>query len=98
MWGDFGDEYSRKAWTIEISGSNNNIAASKRGAGEAKEEDVAIARAYIFVTTYPNKGEEQKATTFYSRIYNGYVERKPKNCAARTPRSIETRYKLILKE
>ena len=37
----------------EMSASNNNIAASKRGAGYAKEEDLAIARAYIEVTHLP---------------------------------------------
>ena len=81
----------------EMSESNSNIAASKRGAGYAKEEDMTIARAYIFVSTDLITGAEQKAATFYSRIYNGCVERKPNNCAARTLGSIKTRCKLIIK-
>lgn len=78
--------------------SSANLVAGKRGANYTEDEDVAIARAYMNVTTDPNTGAEQKAAVFYECIWRGYGERKPKDCPMRTITSVELRCKIIMKD
>lgn len=71
-------------------------AAPKRGANYTASEDVAICKAYLAVTTDPIVGAEQEKKTYYKRIYEGYVERKPVDACVSPFSSVETRVKAIL--
>lgn len=59
---------------------------------------MAITRAYIRVSTDPIIGTDQKGATFYKRIYDSYVPRKPLSAVVRPFTSVETRVKQLLKE
>lgn len=69
----------------------------KRGCNYSSEEDVCIARSYIHASTDPIVGSEQKAHSYYQRIYNHYKDNKPSNAPLRPLSSIESRLKDIQK-
>lgn len=71
---------------------------SQRGTNYSSEEDVAIAKAYVSVTTDAITGNEQPGTTYYSRIYDSYKLVRPKDAPLRPLASIETRVKDIQKQ
>lgn len=57
---------------------------------------MAIARAFIYVSTDAVIGADQRGKAYYKRIYDAYKERKPKDAVMRPFSSVETRLKNIL--
>lgn len=70
---------------------------SKRSTNYTGDEDVAIARAYVNVTTDPITRLKQKADKSCKKIRKGHVERKPDDVLVRTATFVEIKCKLILK-
>lgn len=70
----------------------------RRSGNCTADEDVAIAQAYIYVSTDAIVGAEQKGNLYNAQIHEAYKERKPKNAVLRSLASVETRLKLVLKE
>ena len=70
----------------------------RRGVNYVKEEDIAITRAYIYVSTDAIVGSDQVEGTYYTRIWEVYKTKKPGDIAERPMTSVQTRLKAILKE
>lgn len=69
----------------------------KHGCNYTTDREKAIARTYMAVFTDPIVGSDQRAVTFYDRIYDAYKEKKPTDCTVRPYTSIDTRCKVFLK-
>lgn len=69
----------------------------KRGANYTTDEDLAVTRAYIHISTDSIVGSEQKEGTFYMRIWELYKQKKPVDASVRPLTSVQTRIKSILK-
>ena len=75
--------------------ATTKLARARKGKKISQDEERQLCRSVLHVSQDLVVGNGQRATTFWERITKHYQENRPRGCAERPSRSLETKWGVI---